>query len=150
MTQNHCTYTGVWELIPELCVYEENDPPRSGLYTIERIADRVRMSIVWETLEGQSHSIEFGGAIDGSKQPVGNNPVSEVSFLHVDAATLDSSVFSSDTRMAYARRRASADGTLLATVQESRRPDGSTYRNFQVYRRRDSKVLPNKTIEPTR
>ncbi len=38
--------------------------------------------------------------------------------------------------VSYARRVASADGTLLAVVQEGPQPNGGRFRNFQVYRRK--------------
>lgn len=146
MTNDNAKYAGRWILIPELCLYEENQPPRSGVYHIAVAADRVHIALAWETMEGTSHKIDFGGPIDGSLQPTGTTPVTHSSFHHIDELTLDSSAYSGDTRIAYARRRVSADGTLLVTVQENRRPDGSTFRNFQVYRR---EAPPNETSEPT-
>lgn len=53
----------------------------------------------------------------------------------MDGRTLDSAALRGGETIAYARRVASADGSLLAVVQEGARPQGGRFRNFQVYRR---------------
>ncbi len=129
-------YVGKWILVPELCIYEVGEPPASGLYTIAAIGDRVRITIRWTTQAGDAHTIEFEGLADGAMQPrPDDGGPSHLSFTHVDAGVLDSRAFEGDLEVAYARRCASVDGANLSTVQVGHRADGSTYRNFQVYRR---------------
>jgi len=127
-------YLGRWRLVPELCLYESGDPPRSGLYVIEADSEAVHISISWETDEG-THHVEFSGPTDGTKVPAQAPGVTHLSLTHVDSVTLDSSAYADNREIAYARRCASQSGDLLATVQEVSRDDGSTFRNFQVYRR---------------
>ena len=128
-------YTGTWILVPELCVYQEGQPPTRGVYTIAQRDGAVAISIDWTALEGGSHTIAFGGPIDGSPQSIHGQPGAALSITAISAQILDSTVRASSRVLAYARRCASDDGQLLSTVQEGHRDDGSTYRNFQVYQR---------------
>ena len=38
-------YIGTWILVPELCLYEEGNPPVRGVYQIAQLDEGVRMSI---------------------------------------------------------------------------------------------------------
>jgi hypothetical protein len=134
-------FHGSWELVPELSIYELGPVPASGRYEIASVGDAgLEVSIRW-TMEagGPEHSTTFGGQPDG--QPValagaGSGPGPDAfSLTRVDARTLDSAALRQGAVVAYARRVASHDGRLLAVVQEGPRPDGSRFRNFQVYRR---------------
>ena len=129
------TYAGTWLLLPELCLYEEGDPPESGVYSVEWKDGRADISISWQASDGHSHNISFGGPSDGTRQPTGSDVPSHPSISHVDQYTLDSRAFDRDNEIAYARRTASRDGELLVTVQAGRRPDGTQFHNFQVYKR---------------
>jgi hypothetical protein len=130
-------YAGTWLLLPELCLYDEGDPPTSGVYTLAWSSSGIEISIAWQAADGQSHSISFGGPGDGSLQPTGNDVPSHLSITHIDASTLDSSAFDGTTEIAYARRRVSGDRRLLVTVQTGVRSDGTRFRSFQVYERED-------------
>jgi hypothetical protein len=142
MKQND-TYIGTWTLVPELCIYEEGQPPLSGTYRISQADGDVRISIDWKAPDGSAHQIEFGAPNDGTRQPSGapgvasrDAPaVSHLSITRVSPSILDSSAFAGADEVAYARRSASQDGLLLSTVQVGRRADGTSFRNFQVYRR---------------
>jgi hypothetical protein len=128
-------YTGTWILLPELCLYQEGQPPTRGVYTIVQCGSAVEFSIDWTALDGSSHTISFGGPVDGSTQPIEAQPGAELSIAAISPLILDSTVRAGSRVVAYARRCVSNDGQLLATVQEGYRADGSTYRNLQVYRR---------------
>jgi hypothetical protein len=128
-------YLGRWALIPELSLYEEGEPPNSGIYELVASGDGIQVSIEWVAADGSSHATAFAGPCDGSRQELSQPGVTHFAITRVDERTLDSSAFRDGAEIAYARRRASSDGDLLATVQEGRRPDGTTFRNFQVYRR---------------
>ena len=154
-------YIGTWTLVPELCIYEEGQAPLSGIYRISQSDGHVRISIDWEAPDGSAHQIEFGAPNDGTRQPSGapgvasadapgvasagapgvasaDAPgVSHLSITRVSPLILDSSAYAgADEVAAYARRLASQDGLLLSTIQVGRRADGTSFRNFQVYRRR--------------
>lgn len=132
-------YLGTWQLIPELSLYAQGEPPAEGVYVLRAEGDRVNVTIRWRMPGDEDwRSTGFSGAVDDSRQalePAAPGAPDAFSLCRVDARTLDSSAWAGETRVAWARRRVSADGELLAVVQEGRLPDGATFRNFQVYRR---------------
>lgn len=129
-------YDDRWLLIPELCIYEEGAPPSAGEYHVCMRAGTVAITIRWTDAAGQKHLIEFGGPCDGKPRATDQPGVASVSFIQVDASTLDSTAFAADgSEVMYARRRKSEDGQLLCTLQRLRRADGSRYGIVQVYRR---------------
>lgn len=128
-------YLGTWILVPELSLYEEGTPPASGIYRISQHEDVVRVSVDWEALDGSKHHIEFQAPDIGVKQSSSAPGTSHFSITRVSPLILDSRAYVEDVEVAYARRHASHDGLLLTTVQVGRRPNGTSFRNFQVYRR---------------
>lgn len=132
-SDHHCA--GAWILVPELSLYQAGQPPRSGRYEIELTAQQARFSVAWRGADDDEHAIEFGGCPDGARHRADSPGVTHLSIDVVDPYTLDSRAFRGQIQLAYARRRASDDGELLSVVQELSGPDGSTIRNFQVYRR---------------
>ncbi len=133
-------YLGVWTLVPELSLYEIGDPPASGVYEIRAASDgRVMFGVRWRARDDdESREIAFGGPPDGSAQPLpapAEGAPDALAITRVDGRTLDSEALRGGRRLAWARRVASADGSLLAVVQEIATPGGGHARNFQVYRR---------------
>ncbi len=128
------SYLGTWILVPELCLYEEGNPPICGVYRISQLEDDVRISIDWKAQDGSKHQIEFQGPDSGVRRPSSTPGVSYFSITRVSPFILDSHAYVGEEQVAYARRRVSEDGLLLATVQVGRRPNGTTFHNFQVYR----------------
>lgn len=132
-------YIGEWELIPELSLYASGVPPATGRYVIMAASDgHLALEVRWR-MPGDTadRSTRFGGLADGSPVAL---PPSELgpdafSLTHVDNSTLDSAAFRGAARLAYARRVVSADGTLLAVVQETIDSNGAPVRNFQLHRR---------------
>lgn len=129
------SYLGTWILVTELCLYEEGSPPVSGIYRISLLDGDVRISTDWEAQDGSKHRIEFQARDSGVKQPSNNPGTSHFSITRISPLILDSRAYVDDEEVAYARRRVSDDGLLLATVQSGRRANGTSFRNFQVYRR---------------
>lgn len=133
-------YLGDWQLIPELCLYEFGSAPVSGAYRIASEGEKYRITIEWRMdAESEPQNTGFAAPADGSVQPLpaaasASGPDS-FSLIRVDGRTLDSAAYRDGERVAYARRVASADGELLAVMQEALDPEGVRYRNFQVYRR---------------
>lgn len=135
-------FLGTWVLVPELCMYEAGVAPARGTYDIREAGDRLEFSITWTTEPGGPEiATAFGGPFDGSVQAL---PVPEgapagtpdgLTITRIDRRTLDSEALLGRRVLAYARRVASSDGSLLAVVQEVRLPEGRGPRNFQVYRR---------------
>jgi|GEM_PF-740859 len=128
------SHAGTWQLVPELCIYQSGEVPREGIYAISISGGRAEFSIEWTTQEGEQHSAAFGGRMDGSRQPVAAGSPAEFS-IQKSGDSLDSTVWLNGDRIAYAQRRVSDDGVLLSTIQEGIDSSGSSYRNFQVYRR---------------
>jgi hypothetical protein len=138
MSSTEDRYLGVLELLPELSLYAYGPLPISGIYRIEASAQGIRFRITWKMqADGPEQATEFGGPADGVRQPLPQGGAGPDSFTitRVDAATLDSAAWRGDQVIAYARRAVSADGSLMAVVQEGMLPDGQRFRNFQVYRR---------------
>ena len=131
---NTANYIGTWLLIPELCIYQNGEPPLRGIYEIQSDGTEVRISVNWTDKEGAEHAIEYGGAIDGSKHPIDASGTTSTVYFRVDENTLGSTVYDNDRKTMYARRIVSAANDLLATVQVQYRPEGDLS-NFQVYRR---------------
>lgn len=128
-------YLGRWELVPELSLYASGETPRQGTYVLEATADGVSVTIEWVDAEGEAGAATYGGPIDGSEIELEAPGNPRLTLTHVDETTLDSAVFVDGAEVAWAQRRASRDGELLAVVQSGRTPAGEPFRNFQVYRR---------------
>jgi hypothetical protein len=131
-------FAGTWDLVPELCLYQDGVPPRFGTYAISVMDERADFTLAWTDREGKSHELRYGGPVDGSVIPHRGGPVTEMSFSRVDALTLDSAAYAEGREVAWARRCASADGQLLSVLSVSRHHhDDVEARNFQVWRRRN-------------
>ncbi len=132
-------YLGTWTLLPELSLYSVGTPPSAGAYVIEQettgtLSLRVRWQMPGDNTE---HTVQFGAPPDGTRVPVegATTGPDALTLTHIDAHTLDSTALRGSVQVAYARRVVSADGSLLAVVQETGQSDGARLRNFQVYRR---------------
>ena len=124
---------------PDLCLYEQGECPASGRYQISQAGGHVQIAIAWRTQDGSEHEVKFASPNDGSRTDSSAPGTSHLSITRVSESILDSRAFLADREIAYARRSASIDGQLLSTVQVGYRPDGSSFRNFQVYRRDESR-----------
>lgn len=131
-------YTGNWVLIPELSFYEVGEPPLWGKYSISVENAEASIVIDWADSEGEIQSISLGGPIDGKFYPSETDKSLLVAFEQVDDLTLDSRVQLNGTDVAYARRRSSEQGDLLATLQIGTDENGNNNRTTQVYRKASS------------
>jgi hypothetical protein len=127
-------YDGVWRLLPELSFYEDGQPPQEGRYEINVEGKNVSFSVRWRA-DDKDQSISFSGPLDGQLHHSDAAPNAKVSFTHVDENTLESAFSVDEVQMAFARRQVSHDGALLAVLQVNTKPDGSSVRITQVYRR---------------
>ncbi len=127
-------YLGKWQLVPELCIYQQGEPPISGVYELTGIPGGVDVQIAWEDSEGNALTTGFNGPDDGSKQSIEAPGITHFSITRIDENTLDSAAFDDDQTIMTARRVVSNDGKLLTTVQTTLSGEGKTS-NFQVYRR---------------
>lgn len=135
MVDHSNLFAGHWLLIPELCQYQEGGPPLACNYEIAVNGEKAQFSLSWTDKDGKPHSIHYGGPTDGSVIPFKGGHISEMSFSKVDPNTLDSSSYAYGREVNYARRRVSADGSLLTVQQIIRHNGDASTRNFQVFRR---------------
>jgi hypothetical protein len=127
--------TGTWELIPELCQYQEGHPPPSCTYTIAVDGGQAAFDLEWTDKEGRAHHVRYGGPTDGTIVPHKAGHITEMSVSRVDDLTLDSSAYADGHEVSYSRRSASPDGKLLSIQLVTRHADANSIRNFQVYRK---------------
>jgi hypothetical protein len=137
MTDPVARYIGNWRLIPELCLYESGEIPRSGTYLIRGREGVIDVNIAWTDASGDDLQASYGGPADGSRQAIEAPGLTHHSLVHIDDGTLDSFAYDGDEVVMWARRRASTDGSLLSVVMMIRAALGEAARNFQVYRRSD-------------
>lgn len=130
-------YNGRWRLIPELCIYQSGEPPNSGSYEIQTEGGLVQFKIEWTDQSAESHTISFGGPVDGTKLDSDAPGVSAVSYEKINDSSLNSTAFDGDKILLYAQRVVSSDGNLMAVSQVIYSGESSTA-NFQVYRREGS------------
>jgi len=131
-------FIGTWQLVPELSLYTTGAAPVAGTYDIiETAAGAIDISICYR-MEGDESdkTIHFGGSVDGAHHPLPDSGAGPNAFTltRIDRRTLDSAALRGDEVLAFARRIVSADGSLMAVVQETH-TGGEKLRNFQVYRR---------------
>ena len=131
-------YLGRWRLIPELCIYQHGEVPLSGTYEIVEATDTITISIEWRNPDGSDQQVSFSGTPDGSRQMIDTPGTSAFALNRINGSILDSSAYLAEEEVAYARRLASRDGSLLSTLQAGTSPDGTSFQNFQVYRRDDT------------
>ncbi|SPF81072.1 hypothetical protein [Pseudoprimorskyibacter insulae] len=124
---------GTWVLIPELCHYSKGHPPDAGRYEIGMIDGRF-VFVIQSEKDGQPVRSDFSAPANGEAEETHIPGLTHVSVQAVDDATLDSSAFAGDRRMAYARRRVSPDGQLLSVFMENNLPSGAV-QIYQVYKR---------------
>ncbi|MDP6736287.1 MAG: hypothetical protein QF732_07280 [Nitrospinaceae bacterium] len=128
-------FFGNWVLLPELCIYQNGEPPPSGLYVIRSKTEVIEFEIEWKDTSGTDHSLSYGGPLDGKKHTSDSPGVSDVAYEKIDDLTLDSTSYDGDKILMYVRRVASETGDLLAVSQVIFGENGSLS-NFQVYRRK--------------
>ena len=125
-------YLGTWELIPELCIYEQGEAPQTGIYRITQTDGVVSISIDWLDRENVEHHVEFRGVPDGSEMPTEVPGLTHMTLTKINSSTLDSAAYNGEQRIMYARRV--AHGNLLSTLQRIT-TDAGSISIFQVYRR---------------
>ncbi len=128
-------FDGQWQLVPELCQYQDGSPPAFCLYEISIVGERANFSLTWTDKENKTHSLHYGGPTDGTVVPYKGGHITEMSFSSVDGDTLDSSSYSHGREVNYTRRKASTDGALLSVQMVTRHNGDASTRNFQIFRR---------------
>jgi hypothetical protein len=122
---------GVWLLVPELCHYDQGEPPERGQYEIATQGGIVTFRIKWRK-GGQDFETSFAAPLDGSSV-TGEFPGIDSFLVRQDGAALISEAYAKGEVVARAVRRASGD--LLSVMQENADGRGSWVRTWQVYRK---------------
>ncbi|KJY83980.1 hypothetical protein TW81_06550 [Vibrio galatheae] len=125
---------GNWSLIPELSFYDQGEPPKSCLYQIALDELNADFKLSWVQNDGKEMVIEFGGVADSMPHAVDAPPGAEASYTVVSENILESRVFIAGKEVAYAKRVASEDGTLMSVLQVNTMSSGEKVQITQVYR----------------
>jgi hypothetical protein len=128
-------FIGTWVLDPAQSKYELGTPPKSGTYILEPDGEGLKISMTWETAEGQNVEVSYFGIPDGKNYPYEDNPavVDAMSMTRVDVNTLDSTAQKDGQVILYARRVLSEGGTVMTVTQSGLTPDGGQYSNVSAY-----------------
>ena len=130
--QNH--FAGTWQLIPELCQYQDGQPPRDCTYAITTRDQDVTCTLSWTDEHEKAHDLSYGGPMDGTVIALKGNKL-EASFTRIDAYRLDSSSYFDGRETAYAHRKVSQDHSLMVVLMVHHHKEDRSTRNFQIYRR---------------
>jgi hypothetical protein len=134
---NNDAFLGQWEMDPAENRYEAGQPPLSGSYTIEPDGDTYRFLMAWTNAEGQPFEMEYRTTPDGVAYPYENPDVADTNkTTRVDAFTLDTETMKDGKSIATGRRVLSPDGRTMTIVQSGVRPDGTSFKNLSLYRRK--------------
>jgi hypothetical protein len=133
-------FIGTWILVPELSLYEWGPLPVTCTYVIAPTGAEIEVEMRYTVAPGgEEQVVTYGGPVDGTPQILpagaGTSGPDSYALVRIDERTLDSTAMRGNQILAYARRVVSSDRQLMAIVQQGQRPDGPTFRNFQVYRR---------------
>ena len=134
MPQTDNRFEGRWQLVPELCQYQDGHPPRSGQYDIQCNDTDVTCVTSWVDEHDKSHTLTYGGPMDGTVIALKGNKL-EASFTRIDAYRLDSSSYFDGRETAYAHRKVSQDHSLMVVLMVHHHKEDRSTRNFQIYRR---------------
>lgn len=127
-------FIGTWQLVPELCQYQDGHPPLSGTYKITENGEDVSMELDWTDEHEKDHHLAYGGPMDGTVIQIKGGKL-EASYTRIDELRLDSASYYDGRETAYAHRKASEDGQLMVVLMVHHHKEERSTRNFQVYRR---------------
>lgn len=130
-------FIGHWEMDPAENRYEAGQPPRSGSYVIELEGDAYLFKMAWTNAEGQPFEMEYRTTPDGVAYPYENPAIADtIKTTRVDAYTLDTETMKDGKIIATGRRVLSPDGRTMTITQAGFRPDGTSFKNLSIYRRK--------------
>lgn len=136
-------FLGVWELDPEQSQYELGTPPQRGQYQLVRESnpapDTGQIAVVmdWTDAAGKDFHMIYYMTPDGTDHAYPDSPaVDAVMTRLVDARTLETVSKKEGQVVATGRRELSADGRSLKVTQAGKTPDGGTFANVALYRKR--------------
>jgi hypothetical protein len=130
-------FLGSWEMDPAENRYEAGQPPLSGGYTIVRDGADYRFFMAWTNADGQPFQMEYRTTPDGVAYPYENPAVADIiKTTRIDDFTLETETTKGGKIIATGRRVLSPDGQTMTIIQSGLRPDGTSFTNLSVYRRK--------------
>jgi hypothetical protein len=129
-------FYGEWALDPTQSQYELGNPPASGLYRLAAAGDAIAVTMIWDTVDGQHFEQRYEVIPDGKDYPYDSSAVDALMCALVDPVTLDTTAKKNGQIVAHGRRTLSADGQTMTIVQSGQTPQGQSFRNLSVYRRK--------------
>lgn len=128
---------GSWQFHAADSTYESGPAPRESTRVFERAGDKVRFIHTGLAANGQPFRTEYTAGYDGSDYPVtGSGRYDTVSQKRIDARTVDLTFRLRGAVTVTARRTVSEDGRQMRIEASGKNPDGKSFRNILIYRRK--------------
>jgi hypothetical protein len=130
-------FLGVWDLDPTQSRYELGTPPQRGMYQLIPEGDTIAVVMDWTDAAGKDFHMIYYMTPDGLDHPYADSPaVDAIATKLVDARTLDTLSKKEGSIVASGRRELSEDGQTMLVTQGGTTPDGKSFENIAVYRKR--------------
>lgn len=130
-------FLGTWELDPAASNYELGAPPQRGTYQLIQESEHVAVVMDWTDAAGKDFHMIYHMTPDSVDHPYPDSPaVDAIITALVDARTLDTVSKKDGQVVATGRRELSDDGETMRVIQSGKTPDGNSFANIAIYRRR--------------
>ncbi len=130
-------FCGYWEMDPAGNQYEMGEPPASASYIIEPFGEAYRITMAWMDYANNPFEMMYMTTPDGVEHAYENPAQADtIRSTRVDEHTFDTEVTKNGLIIATGRRVISADGQSMTVAQSGTRPNGTSFTNLSVYRRR--------------
>lgn len=131
-----------WQLFPEKGTYEYGDRPRSGLYRIEAVKEKIlTIHHSWVSMENNGFTASYTLPADGDRQPFPDTEFADEALVELeDAIQFGIRFFRSGEQVMHVLHEIMPNG-YLRVMQQGYRPNGSAYTNTEFYHKQMS-VLP--------
>ncbi|MFN7921979.1 MAG: hypothetical protein U0Q16_17890 [Bryobacteraceae bacterium] len=128
-------FVGTWELDPATLHYERGRPGKRATYIIEATSAGLLFSLDAEDADGKPIRFQYGGALDGTAQPLPGDSGLELVLMRESERSISSILKLGDKELDRWTRELSADGQSITMTQFVSNPGGPDFRNKSVYRR---------------
>lgn len=130
-------FLGVWELDVAQSQYELGAPPARGQYQLIQENEQVAVVMDWTDAAGKDFHMVYYMTPDGADHPYADSPaVDAIQTTLLNARTLETISKKDGTVVATGLRELSEDGNTMRVIQAGKTPDGNSFRNVAVYRRK--------------
>jgi hypothetical protein len=127
-------FYGLWKFNPERSHYEFGPMPHNAYYRIDPDEMRLKVTMDWDTTDGQHNHQVYYAVPDGKDHPYTESPaVDYVTTTRIDEHTLDTAAKKDGKVISYASRVLSEDGKLMTVTMSGNKPNGEPYSNIAIY-----------------